>query len=75
MTCHDCERAAQRKTLGQPSATYAAHCLDCCARLVLTASPSKQQAGALLAALVRMPGSPGRARILERVSRCRAKPD
>lgn len=48
----------------QPRWVYDLKCLDCCARLVLSARPSKAQAGAMLAVIERMPGSPARAEVL-----------
>lgn len=47
---------------------YQASCLECCARLVLTARPSKRHAGCLIGALLRFPGNPGREAILQRVA-------
>lgn len=49
-------------------------CLGCCTRLVLSAHPSKPQAAAMLAAISRFKGNPGRANILESVRLSLAKP-
>lgn len=51
-----------------PRSVYDLTCLDCCARLVLSARPDKAKAGAMLAVIERMPGSPARAEVLEAVS-------
>jgi hypothetical protein len=51
----------------QPRGVYDLMCLDCCARLVLSARPSKAIAGAMLAAIERMPGSPARDEVVEAV--------
>ncbi len=51
----------------QPRGVYDLMCLDCCARLVLSARPSKAQAAAMLGAIERMPGSPTRAEVIEAV--------
>jgi hypothetical protein len=58
---------------------YQMDCLQCCARLVVSARPLRQQQQALLAAiaraLARMPVKPfGRDEILESVRRIPAKP-
>lgn len=61
--CPACQAAATRPLSGQ----YRMQCLACCTRLVLSAHPSKPQAAAMLAAIGRFPGAPGRAEILESV--------
>jgi hypothetical protein len=48
-------------------------CLECCTRLVLSAYPDKRQAGAMLAAIERFQGSPGRAQVLESVAQSLGK--
>jgi hypothetical protein len=48
-------------------------CLECCTRLVLSTHPSKQLAAAMLAAIERFPGNPGRERVLESVRHGLAK--
>ena len=48
---------------------YQLQCLECCARLVASAHPSRRMAGAQLAAIERMPGSPERADVLAGVPR------
>ena len=49
MTCAECEAAARKRLHG----TYLMGCLECCARLVLSARPSRPHAGAMLAAIER----------------------
>lgn len=65
MTCDACERAATNPRCG----AYRMQCLECCTRLVLSTHPSKQQAAAMLAAIARFQGAPGRDAILESVRR------
>lgn len=65
MNCPDCTK------LGP---TYTLTCLGCCARLVLSTHPSKERAAGMLAAIARIPGTPGRAAILECVRQIREKP-
>jgi hypothetical protein len=64
MTCQTCTAAGP---------VYTLTCLQCCARLVLSAHPLRAQAAGLLAAIARVPGAPGRAAILEAVRADRAK--
>lgn len=47
MTCQQCESSKQR----QHSGAYSFKCVECCARLVLSAHPDKRQASAMLAAI------------------------
>ena len=49
MTCNDCASSATRRWHG----TYRMDCLACCARLVLSARPSRDHARAMLAAIER----------------------
>ena len=63
MTCSACQQTQERPTCG----AYRFQCLDCCTRLVLSAYPSKSHAAAMLAAIERFPGNPGRARVLASV--------
>lgn len=70
MTCQACESSKQRPHSG----AYRMQCLECCARLVMTAHPDKRQASALLAAIERCPGNPGRAAVLESVRQALTKP-
>jgi hypothetical protein len=63
MTCRACQQTQERPTCG----AYRFQCLDCCTRLVLSAYPSKPHAAAMLAAIERFPGNPGRARVLASV--------
>ncbi|GAA4401174.1 hypothetical protein GCM10023089_02410 [Quisquiliibacterium transsilvanicum] len=63
MTCPACIQSSERPHCG----AYRFQCLECCARLVLSAYPSKPHAAGMLAAIERFPGNPGRARVLESV--------
>lgn len=63
MTCKCCIQTQQRPLCG----AYNFACLECCTRLVLSAYPSKPHAAAILAAIERFPGNPGRARVLASV--------
>lgn len=63
MTCPACASSTSPQTSG----VYEAACLDCCARLVLSAHPNKRQAMALMAAIERFPMAPSRADVLARV--------
>lgn len=65
MTCDACEKAATNPHCG----AYRMQCLECCTRLVLSTYPSKQLAAAMLAAIARFQGAPGRDAILESVRR------
>jgi hypothetical protein len=69
MTCKTCEIATDKKLSG----LFDLRCLECCARLVISAHPDKRQAGAMLAAIARFKGAPGREQILECVRQCLAK--
>lgn len=69
MTCKSCEIAKDKKLSG----LFDLRCLECCARLVISAHPDKRQAAAMLAAIARFKESPGRAQILECVRRNLAK--
>ncbi len=60
MTCKNCLSFLAGETLGG----YAFGCLECCARLVVSAHPSKPQAAVMLAAIARFPGAPSRGDIL-----------
>lgn len=70
MTCKQCESSKQRPHSG----AYSFKCVDCCCRLVLSTKPDKQKAAAMLAAIERFPGNPGRERILECVRQTLTKP-
>ena len=63
MTCSACDLSRGRPTCG----AYRFQCLDCCTRLVLSAYPSKSHAAAMLAAIERFQGNPGRERVLASV--------
>ena len=65
MTCSACDLSQERPHCG----AYRFQCLECCTRLVLSAYPSKPHAAAMLAAIERFPGNPGRERVLESVAR------
>lgn len=69
MTCKQCESSKQR----QHSGAYSFKCVECCARLVLSAHPDKRQASAMLAAIDRFQGNPGRAAVLESVRQALTK--
>ena len=64
MTCKPCLHAQQRPHSG----LYSLACVECCCRLVLSTHPSKPHAAAMLAAIERFPGNPGRAKVLECVA-------
>lgn len=67
--CPQCESSRQRPNSG----AYSFKCVECCCRLVLSARPDKRQAAAMLAAIERFPGNPGRERILESVRQALTK--
>ena len=69
LTCESCATAARGGWTGVGWLT----CLGCCTRLVLSTHPNKRAAAAMLAAIERMPGNPGRAAVLESVARCLEK--
>ena len=69
-TCPSCTAAA----LNPLSGLYQLRCLACCARLVASTRPDKHQAQAMLAAISKQPGAPGRAEILACVARSLQKP-
>ena len=69
MTCAACTLTQTRPHCG----AYRMQCLDCCTRLVLSAYPSKSHAAAMLAAIERFQGNPGRERVLESVRHGLAK--
>jgi hypothetical protein len=60
VTCPECGKAATSRFHG----TYDTGCLDCCVRLVASARPSRRHQEAMLYALERIPGSPGRDEII-----------
>ena len=67
--CESCEMSKNNKNSGR----YFMGCIQCCTRLVLSAYPDKRQAAAMLAAIERFPGAPGRAQVLESVARSLGK--
>ena len=69
MTCEACLKHQANPLSGQ----YQFQCITCCTRLVLSAHPDKRQAAAMLAAIERFPGAPGRAQVLESVARSLGK--
>lgn len=69
MTCAACNITRANPLSGR----YMLSCLDCCARLVSSTYPDKRQANAMLAAIARHPGSPGRAAILACVRHTRER--
>lgn len=68
--CPACESAATKPLSG----IYHFTCVQCCARLVLSAHPDKRQASAMLAAIARFRESPSRADVLECVRQHLTKP-
>lgn len=61
MTCKPCKLSKQQPNSG----AYSFKCVQCCARLVLSAHPNKRQAAVMLAAIDRFPENPGRVAVLE----------
>lgn len=59
--CQSCESSKQLRASG----VYQFRCLTCRARLVLSVSPDKNKAKAMLAAIARFPEAPAREDILE----------
>lgn len=59
--CEECKRARTNKYHGG----YRMQCLQCCARLVASARPSRPHQEAMLAAIDRFPGAPPRQAILD----------
>ena len=51
----------------QPRGVYDLACLDCCARLVMSAHPDRRAAGMLMAAIERYKGAPARADVVRAV--------
>ena len=51
----------------QPRGVYQLQCLDCCARLVMSAHPDRRAAGMLMAAIERYKGAPAKADVVEAV--------
>lgn len=70
MKCCQCESSTQRPNSGE----YSLKCVECCARLVLSARPSKRLAEKMLAAIARQPGAPGRDEVLACVAQKLTKP-
>ncbi|MCW5284994.1 hypothetical protein [Verminephrobacter eiseniae] len=58
--CEQCQRAQTNKGWG----CYRMQCLQCCARLVASARPSRPHQEAMLAAIERFPGAPSRDAVL-----------
>lgn len=69
MTCPHCQSYAEQPHYGG----YQATCVQCCARLVMSAYPSKLHAMAMLAAIARFRDAPGRDEILACVRRLMEK--
>lgn len=65
MPCEPCNRRSMNANSGR----YSMECLECCAALVMSAHPSKAQAGAMLLAIDRHTGNPGRVNVLACVRR------
>lgn len=70
MICPTCESSKERPHSG----AYRFQCLACCTRLVLTTQPDKKLASAMLAAIERFPGNPGRVAVLASVRQALTKP-
>lgn len=70
MTCPDCAKAASNKHHGG----YRMQCLQCCARLVASARPSRPHQEVMLAAIARLPGAPTRQAILDRLKQTFSQP-
>lgn len=68
--CKDCWRA----TLTPHWGGFNMACIGCCARLVLSCSPDKQQAEAMLGAITMRPGRPTRKEVLAAVRERKASP-
>ena len=51
----------------QPSGVYQLQCLDCCARLVMSAHPDRLAAGMLMASIERYQGAPAKADVVAAV--------
>lgn len=69
LTCPHCDAAERAGSCS----LYVLTCLGCCTRLVLSTHPNRRAAAAMLAAIERMPGNPGRERVLESVRLCLEK--
>ena len=69
MTCGPCELSKQQLNSG----LYQMTCVKCCARLVLSAHPSKPHAAGMLAAIARHKDAPARVDILESVNQMLTK--
>jgi len=68
-----CRQCTSHQTNPQ-SGAYSFACLACCTRLVLKTHPSKSHAAAMLAAIERFRGNPGRERVLDAVRLSLTKP-
>ena len=51
----------------QPRGVYQLQCLDCCARLVMSAHPDRRAAGMLMAVIERYKGAPAKADVVAAV--------
>ena len=51
----------------QPRGVYDLSCLDCCARLVMSAYPDRPLARALMASVERHKGAPAKADVVEAI--------
>ena len=73
--CPECtSRTPPGHTAPRPGGLYRLTCLQCCSDLVLSTHPLRAHAGAMLAAIDRCPGNPGRAKVSASVRRCLEKP-
>lgn len=63
MTCAACASVQSGRLGGR----YDFRCVQCCARLVISARPLKHAQWAMLAAIARTPGAPSRQAVLDAV--------
>lgn len=63
MTCSNCQAASLRPLWGG----YSFGCEQCCARLIASAHPDREQALVMLDAIKRFPGHPSSKAIMVRV--------
>ena len=59
--CDECKKAE----LNDRHGVYISNCVGCCARLVISARPSKTHQDSMFAAIDRMNGSPARQEIID----------
>lgn len=61
MTCEECQKAEASRHHG----VYLLTCVQCCARLVVSARPNKAHQEAMLIVIARTHGAPSRQRVLD----------